>query len=171
MKRLTLMRHGNAKWQDPEVADFERPLNRRGSAEVEAMARRLAELKLIPTLIVTSPAQRTRQTADILARELRITARHMRTDESLYLAGADDMLKVIHATGPRVPHLMMVGHNPGISRLAELLGEKYRGEELATAAICSMTFEARLWSAVAASLLRDCRQETPPARLFSSLRS
>jgi phosphohistidine phosphatase len=113
VKRLTLMRHGNAKWKDPEVADFERPLNRRGVGEGEAMARRLAELALVPTLILASPATRTKQTADIVARELGLSSRHVRTDETLYLARAEDILKVIQATGPRVPHLMIVGHNPG----------------------------------------------------------
>ncbi len=169
MKRLTLMRHGNAKWKDPELTDFERPLNRRGGAEAQAMARRLEELKLIPTLILASPAKRTRQTADIVARELGIATRLIRTDESLYLARAEDMLRVIRATGPRIPHLMLVGHNPGISRLADDLGVKYDGEDMGTGAVCTMTFDARLWSAVDAALLRDCLKEAPPARLFSAL--
>lgn len=42
MKRLTLMRHGDAQWKDPEVADFARSLNRRGGSEAEATGRRLA---------------------------------------------------------------------------------------------------------------------------------
>ena len=48
VKRLTLMRHADARWQDAGLSDLERPLNRRGSAAAEAMARRLAELKLVP---------------------------------------------------------------------------------------------------------------------------
>ena len=100
MKRLTLMRHGNAKWKDPEVADFERPLNRRGMGEAEAMGRRLMELTLVPTLIIASPAVRARQTAEIVARELGVSSRHVRTDEALYLARADDIVKVMQATGP-----------------------------------------------------------------------
>src|SRR5690242_2465976 len=101
------MRHGNAKWKDPEVADFERPLNRRGVGESEAMARRLAELTLVPTLIIASPATRAKQTADIVARELGVSARQVRTEEALYLARSEDILKVVQATGPRVPHLMI----------------------------------------------------------------
>ena len=58
MKRLTLMRHGNAQWKDPLVCDFDRPLNRRGHSEAEAMSRRLIELKLIPTVVLTSSARR-----------------------------------------------------------------------------------------------------------------
>ena len=169
MKRLTLMRHGDAKWKDPEVADFERPLNRRGVGETEAMARRMAELALLPTLIITSPATRTRQTADIVARELGVPARHVRTDEALYLARADDILKVIHATGPRVPHLMIVGHNPGISKAGTDLGAKYDGEDMETGAIVSLTFDVRAWSAVAKAAMQHCASEAPPARLLSSL--
>lgn len=169
MKRLTLMRHGNAKWKNPEVADFERPLNRRGTGECEAMARRLSELALVPTLILASPATRAKQTADIVARELALSPRNVRTDEALYLARSVDIIKVIQATGPRVPHLMVVGHNPGISKAATDLGARYEGEDMETGAICSLTFDVRSWSAIARELLRDQLSEAPPARLLSSL--
>jgi phosphohistidine phosphatase len=169
VKRLTLMRHGNAKWKNPEVPDFERPLNRRGTGECEAMARRLIELALVPTLILTSPSTRTRQSADIVARELGLSARHVRSEESLYLARADDILKAIRATGPRVPHLMVVGHNPGISKAGTDLGVRYEGEDMETGAICSLTFDVRSWSAVARESLQDQLSEAPPARLLSSL--
>ena len=169
MKRLTLMRHGNAKWKDASVADFERPLNRRGIGETEAMARRLIELTFIPTLIITSPSTRTKQTADIVARELGLTSRQVRTDELLYLARAEDILKVIQGTGPRVPHLLIVGHNPGISKAGTDLGAKYEGEDMETGAICSLTFDARSWVAIDKSCLRESTSEAPPARLLSSL--
>src|SRR6185312_5159719 len=147
------MRHGNAKWKDASVADFERPLNRKGIGEAEAMARRLVELTFIPTLIITSPSTRTKQTADIVARELGLASRQVRTDETLYLARSEDILKVIHATGPRVPHLMIVGHNPGISKAGTELGARYEGEDMETGAIVSLTFDVRSWSAVAKAAL------------------
>jgi len=66
MKRLTLMRHADARWNDPAISDLERPLNRRGIGAAQAMARRLLELQLIPDLLLTSPARRAQQTADIV---------------------------------------------------------------------------------------------------------
>src|SRR6185437_9442144 len=111
----------------------------------------------------------TKQTADIVARELGVSARHVRTDEALYLSRAEDILKVIQATGPRVPHLMIVGHNPGISKVGTDLGAKYEGEDMETAAIVSLTFDVRTWPAVAKGTLRECLSEAPPARLLSSL--
>ena len=88
MKRLTLMRHAEARWKDADLSDLERPLNRRGNAAAESMARRLLELQLVPDLLLVSPARRTRQTAEILARELSIPARRVLHEDALYLASA-----------------------------------------------------------------------------------
>ena len=86
--------------------------------------------------------------ADMSARKIRPFAaliRGRRADEALYLAPAQDILWVIRATGPRIAHLMIVGHNPGITEVANLLAPTAR-IELATAAICSLTFDTRRWS-------------------------
>ena len=68
MRRLTLMRHADARWKDAAVSDLERSLSRRGSTAAELMARRLLELELVPDLVLVSPARRTQQTAEIVAR-------------------------------------------------------------------------------------------------------
>jgi phosphohistidine phosphatase len=166
VKRLTLMRHANAQWKDPQISDFDRPLNRRGVSEAETMSRRLLELKLVPTIVLTSSAHRAQQTAGIVARELGVPARKMRSDESLYLAPAADILHLVRTTGPRIPHLMIVGHNPGITELANLLAPAAH-IDLATAAVCSLTFDTRIWADVKAGNLRDVHSETPPARRFA----
>ena len=167
MKRLTLMRHANAQWKDPQISDFDRPLNRRGSSEAEAMSRRLMELHLIPTLLLTSSARRAQQTADIVARELGVAARNTRREESLYLAPAVDILRLVHRTGPRIPHLMIVGHNPGITEIVNFLAPALSIEDLATAAVCTLTFDSRTWAAVEPGNLRDSQSESPPTRLFA----
>ncbi len=167
MKRLTLMRHGDAQWKDPEVADFVRPLNRRGSSESEAMGRRLSELILVPDLIIASPARRAQQTAEIVARELALLPRSIRFEEVLYLAGAQEILRLARTIGPRFPHLLIIGHNPGISELANLLAPNADVGGLATAAFCTLTFDTDQWSAVSPSIMREVTNEAPPSRLFS----
>ncbi len=172
MKRLTLMRHGDAQWKDPEVDDFARPLNRRGHAEAESMARRLIELKLVPDLIITSAARRAAQTAEILAHELSLLPRTIRHEEPLYLGGVQEILKLARNIGPRVPHPMIIGHNPGISEVAHLLAPRSDVGGLATAALCTITFDTDQWSAIAPSLARESTNETPPSpsglfRLFA----
>jgi phosphohistidine phosphatase len=167
VKRLTLMRHADAQWKDPDVADFARPLNRRGNNEAEAIARRLGELQLIPDLIIVSPARRAAQTAETVARELTLLPRSLRYEEGLYLAGAEEILKLVRGIGPLVPHLMIVGHNPGISEAANILAPSPEMSGLATAAFCSITFDVGLWPQIGPKVVRDSMIETPPMRLFS----
>jgi phosphohistidine phosphatase len=169
MKRLTLMRHADARWNDPGISDLERPLNRRGSAAAQAMARRLLDLELIPDLLLASPARRTQQTADIVARELALPARRVLREEALYLASAPDMLKLVHGTGPRVAHLLVVAHNPGVSELVQLLVPQRSTAGLATAALCSIAFDAAHWSAIGPATVTDVQREKPPTRLFGLL--
>jgi phosphohistidine phosphatase len=166
VKRLTLMRHAEARWKDADVSDLERPLNRRGTAAAEAMAKRLWELKLVPELLLVSPALRTQQTAELVARELHLPARRVMKEEALYLASAADLLKVVQATGPRVSHLLMVAHNPGVSELVQLLVPQGEAGGLGTAAICSITFDTSHWTAVGVAAVRDVQRETPGKRLF-----
>lgn len=167
MKRLTLLRHANAQWQDPQIADFDRPLNRRGLSEAEAMGRRLLELQLGPANLLTSTARRAAQTAEIVGRELGISTRNIRSEESLYLAPAEDILKVVQSTGPRIPHLMIVGHNPGISELAHRLAPNRGIGDLATAAMCTLTFDTNSWAGAEPRNLRDSASESPPVRMFA----
>jgi phosphohistidine phosphatase len=167
VRRLTLMRHGDARWKDQGLSDLERPLNRRGAAAVEAMARRLLELELIPDLMLVSPARRTQQTAEILARELSIPARRVVREERLYLAGVNDLLEVVQGSGPRIAHLLLVGHNPGMSELAQLLVSEGSASSLATAAVCSIAFRADGWEGIGAAEVTDVQRETPPRKLFS----
>jgi phosphohistidine phosphatase len=166
MKRLTLVRHAHAKMQNPPVTDFERPLSRRGKSEAKETALLLREQGLTPDLMIASPAKRTLQTAQILVRELQIPERHLRHDETLYLATADALLNVIRATGPRIEHLMIIGHNPGVSVLANILAPEAALGEFTTAAACTMEFEVGSWSAINAGSATNAARKSRAPRLF-----
>ena len=73
----------------------------------------------------------------------------------------------MRATGPRIPHLMIVGHNPGISEVATLLAPNRGISTLTTAAACSFTFDTDSWADVRAEKLRESLSETPPVGLFA----
>ncbi len=166
MKRLTLVRHANASWKNSKSSDFDRSLTRRGQAEAEALARHLLERKLVPDLMMASAAQRARQTGEILARELELPVNTVKFEEQLYLAQPTDILQVIRSVGPKVRHLTVVGHNPGISECARLLAPQARLAEFETAAACTMTFDAQAWREVAPGAASDVTMETRPPRLF-----
>lgn len=148
MKLLTLVRHGQAEWKASTLADFDRPLTRRGLAEATDMARRL-RVKDFPSpgLILTSPAVRTVQTSEVFAKELGIPPRLVKHMDSLYLAGPEALLEAIAGTGPRVAHLLVAGHNPGISDLAIGLAPDAGLASFATGACCALTLDSDDWSA------------------------
>jgi phosphohistidine phosphatase SixA len=79
------------------------------------------------------------------------------------------MLKLVQGTGPRVAHLLVVAHNPGVSELVQLLTPQRGSAGLATAALCSIAFDAAHWSAIGAAAVTDVQREKPPARLFGLL--
>jgi phosphohistidine phosphatase len=144
--RLTLIRHANAEWKDASYEDFDRPLNKRGLAEAESIGKILAENQLVPELMLASTARRTQQTAETIARQLSLASRRVKAMEQLYLAREEAILALVHATGPKVHHLAIVGHNPGISELARSLAPSEAPVgELATAAACTLTFTMDSW--------------------------
>lgn len=145
MKRLTLVRHAKSDWSDPELEDFERPLNARGERDAREMARRLREAGLVPTLVVTSPAVRALATAKAFAKAFGYPARKIRHVDEAYLAAPGTLLEIVRRTGGRSRHVMLFGHNPGISRLCALLtGDESLGE-VPTAAVVSLTADLKDW--------------------------
>ena len=160
IKRLTLIRHATAD-QDAGVRDFERPLNRKGQGEAQEMAKRLNERGLVPDLILVSSATRTRETADAFAKILGVAARLLQADDSLYLADGEHILSTIRAVGPRVGHLMVIGHNPGISAAAIALAPETVNSDLPTCGSLTMTVSCSTWSLVDRRCVRDAERDAP----------
>jgi phosphohistidine phosphatase len=146
MKRLTLVRHSKSDWSLPGQQDWDRALNKRGQRDAPEMARRLRARKLKPDLILSSPAVRALATATIMARELKVVAGIVRQDERLYLAGPADMLTVIRELGGSARHLMVFGHNPGITDFANRLSAGDRIDNMPTSAVFTATFAIQDWS-------------------------
>lgn len=148
MKRLTLVRHARADFKTARLADFERPLDRRGIAEIANMSERLLSQELIPDVIWTSPALRAVQTAESIARTLGISMRRLHREDRLYLAPSDEILAVVHAVGPQAAHAMIVAHNPGLTEFARLLAPEAIPGELDTASVTTMVFDVTSWARV-----------------------
>jgi len=146
MKRLTLVRHSKSDWSLPGQQDWDRALNKRGQRDAPEMARRLRARKLKPDAILSSPAVRALATATIMARELKTAPSIVRQDERLYLAGPADMLTVIRELGGDARHLMVFGHNPGITEFANRLSAGDRIDNMPTSAVFTATFAIADWS-------------------------
>jgi phosphohistidine phosphatase len=159
-KRLTLIRHANAE-HDSDVRDFERPLSRKGQNEALEMARRFLERGLTPDLILASAATRTRETAETFAKVLGVPARLLQTDEALYLAEGEQIIATIRAVGPRVGHLMVIGHNPGISAAAISLAPEAITNDLPTCGTLTMAVGCTTWNLIDRRCVRDSERDSP----------
>lgn len=120
--RLTLLRHGHAQPQGQAKEDFARQLSVRGRAEATTMGRRLAQIHLVPDLILASSAQRTQTTVQLLAAAASVPADRIQCLDELYNATAHRMWDLATAHAGNASHVLVCAHNPGISRLATCLG-------------------------------------------------
>jgi phosphohistidine phosphatase len=153
MKRLFLLRHAKAVPAEPALDDYSRELTVRGMHDAAAMARYLRKNTFVPGLMLVSPSARTRQTAELVLREIESKADYR---EALYLAEAGKILKAVEGAPQSFSGVMVVGHNPGLEDLATLLArEPVRRKERArrdvleekfpTAALAVLDFDIAKW--------------------------
>lgn len=145
-RRLTLLRHGRAQSVDSRAEDFERTLTRRGVVEAEEMGSRLVHRSLIPDLILVSPAERTWSTASLVAAACELDGRQVRCARELYLATPETVWRLVTATDDSVAHLLICGHNPGLSQIASRLGPKPQPRDLPTAGLATAVWSAAAWA-------------------------
>ncbi len=121
MKTLVLMRHAKSSWNDVELADFNRPLKKRGIKDADLMAQQIKKSAFSPDLIVSSSAKRAIQTANICAQVLEYPLEKIISTTSLYEAGINSWLYHIMELPESADRVLMVGHNPVLWQLAESL--------------------------------------------------
>lgn len=149
MRTLLVMRHAKSSWKDSALADFDRPLNRRGRDAAPRMARLLVGEGVVPQLIVGSAAVRARETVAWMLPAFG-SAPEVEFRKELYMAAAGDYLEAIRETADAVQRLMIVGHNPG---LEDLVDELSQAERFPTAAIAHFEFDGAHWEGLGAGRL------------------
>ena len=147
MKELIIVRHAKSSWKNSGLDDRERPLNKRGERDAPEMGARLATRKDRPDLIVSSPAVRALETARIIAKKLGYVCKKIVVKERLYGASAADLLDVIRNADDVVVTLMLFGHNPGLTELANHLGPRPI-PNLPTCGVLHLAFKTDTWSTV-----------------------
>jgi phosphohistidine phosphatase len=142
MKTVLLLRHGKSK-RGPEYAtDFERPLAKRGKRDAVRMGEFLVEQDLAPHLILSSPAERARDTAERCA-ESAGCGDVVRFERSLYFGGEEAYLNLLWALEDSVSRVMFVAHNPDIEIVVEELAHRY--VRMPTAALARIDADAETW--------------------------
>ena len=162
---LTLIRHAKSSWKFP-LPDFERPLNKRGKRNAVELGQWLAANDIHFDQIVASPARRTMETATLIATQIGYPKKAIATDSAIYHASATTLFDCVRRFDDHYQHVALIGHNPGISMLADLLLSDPLGEEMRTCACAQMRFSATDWSTIeihSAELLcfRDPKSNDP----------
>lgn len=147
MRRLTLVRHAKSSWDYAELSDFERPLNNRGRRDAPAMARRLATELERPLRLVSSPALRAITTAHAFAEALGIPHTAIRLEPRIYEASRGTLLGLVRELDDADSHVLLFGHNPGFSELAQLLAP-CPFSEMPTCAAATLGLDAAHWREV-----------------------
>lgn len=145
VRTLTLFRHAHAEKPTEEIEDFERELDKRGRREAKRMSQTLAALGPSPDHLITSSSVRTVQTAKILAHALGFPLERIRHDDRVYLADADRLLAILQHCPDEARHVLLVGHNPGLSVVAGRLESAHDVPEMPTAALCSLELPIGRW--------------------------
>lgn len=146
-RTLFLVRHAKSSWKDASLADMDRPLNKRGRRDAPRMADWLVSQGDGPELVLSSPAKRALTTARVLAQALEQAPEDIEVEKDLYFTGTHGMLRTLERVDDRFQRVMMVGHNPVMTRLLnQLAGTDVWN--MPTCAIAAIGFDMDSWGLV-----------------------
>lgn len=147
MKHLLLCRHAKSSWKDGTLADFDRTLNKRGRQNAPEMGRKLRKRGVQPDLVVSSPARRALDTAKLLAGECGIPEKNILVVASVYDSYPAKLLQIIRGFTDSCDTVLIVGHNPELTILANILGN-LGIDNVPTCGIVALDFAVDSWDEV-----------------------
>lgn len=117
---LLLLRHGIAEDAGHGLSDAERALTREGKDKLHRVLKRAADAGVKPTLILSSPLKRARETAEIAAEVLAYAGEIVRTPALVpHASPADAWLEARTHSGEK--SVLLASHEPLMSGLLALL--------------------------------------------------
>ena len=149
-KRLFLLRHAKSSWDDPQLADHDRPLAPRGRRAAKAMAEHMLRERVAPEIVLCSTARRAQETLERISPALGDAT--VLIEAELYLGSARELLERLHQLPEATASAMLVGHNPAIQELALSLASPGSGRvaiegKYPTAGLATLSSEGT-WSAL-----------------------
>lgn len=120
MKTLLILRHAKSSWDNPNLSDYDRPLNKRGKRDAPRMGEHIHQQDLVPDRILTSSAKRARKTASKVARACSYAGKIKQLD-SFYHALPGVYYETLQDISEKHQIVMVVGHNPTMEQLVRQL--------------------------------------------------
>jgi phosphohistidine phosphatase len=146
------MRHGKSSWKDDKLSDHERPLKKRGKKDSKRMAKVMSSNDLIPDLILSSSAERAKETVEIIVENLEYKNKIVYSDE-LYMGEPQDFIKVLTALKDDYNTVLIVGHNPGLEAYLQIIDGEI--EALPTAGLGQLVLVIDQWEDLSFETMGD----------------
>jgi phosphohistidine phosphatase len=143
MKTVLVLRHAKSSWKEPNLADHDRPLNKRGKDAAPRMGELIRAEGLVPDLILTSSAKRALTTAQLVAEASGYDG-EIQVSRDLYAAGPEEFIDALCALSDDLETVLVVGHNPGLEELLEALTEE--APAMSTAALAQLELDIDHWA-------------------------
>lgn len=156
MRKLFLLRHAKSCWDAPAAEDFDRPLNGRGRKDAKRMGAYMEEQGIRPGIALVSAAARTLATWELL--EPHLEGVPVTIEAELYEAGKARLLTRLRRLDDHIESVLLIGHNPGIGRLAEVLADHHGApallaelaDKFPTGALATIDLDIAHWGEVEA---------------------
>lgn len=146
MKKLILVRHGKSSWKE-DLPDDQRPLKKRAYKDAGLVLNAFSGFPKKPLTMWSSYAARALGTAKIFKERLEVEDNDFTVKKELYTFDSRSLLEIIRSCGDDVDTLMIFGHNPAITKVANQLGSE-QFSNVPTTGLCMIEFGAKKWKEV-----------------------
>ncbi len=144
MKKLILVRHAKSSWDNPDLTDFERVLNKRGIRDAQFMSELLQKILPVPDLFISSSAIRAVSTAKYFADTYDVDFENIVIDNGVYDRGSKYIINKLKKTDNTVNSIILFGHNPDITSLASYFSGQYF-DNIPTCSFVGIEFPFNTW--------------------------
>ena len=124
MKRLYVVRHAEASWDNKFLSDYERPLKQEGIKDAQQIGAYLNSKKYNPNCVLYSSAKRTTETAEIIYNILKDNSIDFINNKLLYESSVNEILQILRSLNNNYNSILIVGHNPSITMLINQISDE-----------------------------------------------
>ncbi|PZD79238.1 histidine phosphatase family protein [Mesonia sp. K7] len=146
MKTLYLVRHGKSSWEY-DLPDHKRPLEKRAYNDAELVLSALQKHLTHEVKMYSSKAVRALETAKMFKKELQVKDSDFTVLEDLYAFNVQHLMQVIQGFDDRENNIMIFGHNPAFTSVANYLGDDFIDNVPTTGLVC-ISFQQKSWKEI-----------------------
>ena len=142
-KVLFLVRHAKSCWNN-ELADFERPLKKRGIADANLVSNYLKGSVPKLEMILCSGSERTKLTADIFIKNMDLESVKIKYTKALYDFHGESLLQIVESCDDSFGSIMIFCHNHAITNFVNTYGNVFI-DNVPTSGFVKIIFKVNTW--------------------------